>query len=250
MAGTVEAVGENVTRFEPGDEVFGQGLGTLAEYAAVSEQGLVAKPGRLTMEQAAAVPVAGLTALQGLRDWGDMEQGDRVLVNGASGGVGTFAVQIARALGAEVTAVCSSRNVAQAEEIGATRVVDYTREDFTELAERFDVFFDGPGNRPLSECSRMLEPDGTYVMIGGPKGVWVSPMPRLVAMKLRSLLTGMNTGNGTARRVLGDLMILRDLLESGQINPVIDRNYKLEEAIDALTYQGTFHAMGKIVVTV
>lgn len=250
IAGVVEAVGRDVTRFAPGDEVFGESTSTLAGFAAVAEEGLVTKPANLTFEEAAAVPVAGLTALQGLRDWGGIEPGDRVLVNGASGGVGTFAVQIAKALGANVTAVCSTRNVEQSREIGADRVIDYTREDFVEVGDSYDLLFDGPGNRSLAECRRALRPGGKYVLIGGPKGRWVGPVPRLAGMIVRSLLTDLEIGNGVANRDVDDLEILRDMLESGQVVPVIDRNYKFEEVIEALEYQGTFHARGKIVITV
>lgn len=250
VAGIVEAVGREVSRFAPGDEVFGQSVATLAEFVAVSESGLVAKPANLTFEEAAAVPVAALTALQGLRDWGGMEAGESILINGASGGVGTFAVQIAKALGAEVIGVCSTRNVEQARQIGADRVIDYTREDFVQAGDSYDLVFDGPGNRSLGECSSVLKPGGTYVLFGGPKARWIGPLPRLVGMYVRSILTDLEVGNGIAERDLDDLEILRGMLESGEVTPVIDRNYKLEEAVEALEYQGTFHARGKIVITV
>jgi NADPH:quinone reductase-like Zn-dependent oxidoreductase len=251
VAGIVEAVGKDVTRFRPGDEVFGATVGSLAEYAVVSEDGLVAKPSNLTFEEAAAVPIAALTALQGLRDWGGMKEGDRVLINGASGGVGTFAVQIAKALGAsEVTGVCSTRNMEAAKELGADRVIDYTREDFTRTGDHYDVVFDGPGNRSLRDLRRILAPGAVHVLIGGPKGGWVQPIPFLLKMKVAGMFFDFEAANDTAERKLEDLETLRSWLESGEVRPVIDRNYKLDEVPDALTYQGEFHASGKVVVTV
>lgn len=252
IAGTVEAVGRDVTEFRPGDAVFGEAFGGgAAEYVAVSESGLVAKPDNVTFEEAAAVPVAGLTALQGLRDWGGMKPGADVLIIGASGGVGTFAIQIAKALEASnITGVCSTHNVETARALGADRVVDYTREDYLEHEGSYDVVFDGPGSRPLLSHRQILEPDGTYVLIGGPKGDWVAPLPRLLAMRLASLFGLMRVGNDTASRNKEDLTLLRNWLETGDIRSVIDRNCKLDEAADALAYQGTFHARGKIVLTV
>jgi NADPH:quinone reductase-like Zn-dependent oxidoreductase len=251
VAGIVEAIGKDVTRFRPGDEVFGETVAALAEYAVVSEDGLVAKPSNLTFEEAAAVPVAALTALQGLRDWGGMKAGDRVLINGASGGVGTFAVQIAQALGAsEVTGVCSTRNAQTAKELGADRVIDYTREDFTRTGNQYDVVFDGPGNRSLRDLRRILAPGAVHVLIGGPKGGWVQPFPFLLKMKVAGIFFDFKAANDTAERKLEDLETLRSWLESGEVRPVIDRNYKLDEALDALIYQGEFHATGKVVVTV
>ena len=251
VAGIVEAVGKDVTRFRPGDEVFGETVAALAEYAVVSENGLVAKPSNLTFEEAAAVPVAALTALQGLRDWGGMKEGDRVVINGASGGVGTFAVQIAKALGAsEVTGVCSTRNMQTAKELGADRVIDYTREDFTRTGDQYDVVFDGPGNRSLRDLRRILAPGAVHVLIGGPKGGWVQPIPVLLKMKVAGVFFDFEAANDTAERKLEDLETLRSWLESGEVRPVIDRNYKLDEVLDALAYQGEFHATGKVVVTV
>lgn len=251
IAGIVEAVGSEVTAFEPGDSVFGEALGGgLAEYVAVAEDALVAKPPNVTFEEAAAVPVAGLTALQGLRDWGGMEAGDDVLIIGASGGVGTFALQVARALGAShITGVCSTRNVEAAHALGADTVVDYTGEELSNIGREYDVIFDGPSSQPISVYRHLLKPDGVYVLIGGPKGDWLAPLPRVAALRLASLFNGMNVGNGIAKRSKADLSTLRDWLESGQVESVIDRNYKLEEAAEALVYQGTFHARGKIIVT-
>jgi NADPH:quinone reductase-like Zn-dependent oxidoreductase len=251
VSGIVEAVGKDVTRFQPGDEVFGMTIAALAEYVVVSENGLVAKPSNLSFEEAAAVPVAALTALQGLRDWGGMDEGARVLINGASGGVGTFAVQIARALGAsDVTGVCSPRNVATAKALGADRVIDYTKDDFTRSGDRYDLVFDGPGNRSFRDLRHVLAPGATYVLIGGPKGGWLQPIPVLLKMKLLAMIFNFETANDTAKRELEDLETLRAWLESGEVRPVIDRNYKLDEVPDALTYQGEFHATGKVVITV
>lgn len=251
VAGTVEAVGRGVKRLKPGDEVFGETAGTFAEYVAVSEKALALKPANVSFEEAAAVPVAGLTALQGLRDWGKMKAGQKVLINGASGGVGTFAVQIARALGAgEVTGVCSTRNVETAGELGADRVIDYTREDFTKTGERYDLVFDGPGNRSFRDLRDILAPGAVYVLIGGPKGGWIQPIPVLVKMKLLAMFNDFEAANDVAESRLDDLQILADWLQSGQVRSVIDRNYKLDEVPDALTYQGDFHATGKVVVTV
>jgi NADPH:quinone reductase-like Zn-dependent oxidoreductase len=249
VAGTVEAVGAAVTEFAPGDEVFGEAMGGAhAEFVAVAEEGLVAKPDGLTFEEAAAVPLAAGTALQSLRDRGQIRPGHQVLINGASGGVGTYAVQIAKAMGAQVTAVCSTRNVETARSLHADRVIDYTLEDFVEEGREYDLIFDVPGNRPLSMLRRMLKPGGVYLMIGGAKGNW-APLPRLLAMSMSSLF-GMKAATPTYVRSKSDLLILRDWLDSGVIAPVIDRNYKLSELPEALMYQGTFHARGKIVVTV
>lgn len=218
---------------------------------AVSPDGLVSKPDEVSFEQAASVPVAGLTALQGLRDWGAMKAGDDVLIIGASGGVGTYAVQVARALGAShVTGVCSTHNVETARALGADRVYDYTRADFAEDDRKYDVIFDGPGNRALAAFRRLLEANGTYVLVGGSKGDWVGPLPRLAAMRVAALFGLMNVGNGVARTDRNDLETLGAWLDSGEIKSVVDRTYKLEEAADALTYQGTFHARGKIIVTI
>ena len=252
FAGVVEAVGEEVTRFRPGAEVLGEsGVGAMAEFVAVPEEALVDKPATVTFEEAAAAPIAGLTALQALRDWGGMDTGNDVLIVGASGGVGTYAIQIARALGANhITAVCSTGNVEMARSLGADQVIDYTREDYTEHGRQYDVILDGPGNRPLRRNRRLLAPGGTYVLVGGRKGDWVTPFPTIVKNLLANLVGYANTRKGFAERTEQDLTMLRDWLESGVIRSVIDRNYKLEEGPEALTYQGTFHARGKIVVTI
>ena len=251
VAGVVEAVGENVTRFQAGDEVFGETAGSFAEFVTASEQNLAPKPHNISFEQAAAVPVAGLTALQGLRDWGGMQSGQRVLINGASGGVGTFAVQIAKALGAgEVTGVCSTRNVEMARELGADRVIDYTKRDFTRTGDRYDLVLDGPGNRSFRDLRRILAPGAVHVLVGGPKGGWVQPIPTLLKMKTLAMFVDFEAANDTARADADDLKILGDWLGSGEIRSVIDRNYKLDEVPDALAYQGEFHARAKLVVTV
>jgi NADPH:quinone reductase-like Zn-dependent oxidoreductase len=251
LAGVVAAVGEGVGRFTPGDEVFGAGTGTLAEYAAVPEDGLVAKPARLSFEQAAAVPVAALTALQGLRDRGRVQPGQRVLINGASGGVGTFAVQIAKALGAEVTGVCSTRNVAMVASLGADQVIDYTREDFTRNGQRYDLLLDIAGNRSWSECKRVLTPNATLVVVGGPKANrWIGPLGGLAKLRLAALRSSQKVTFFLASITKADLLVLQELLEAGTVTPVIDRRYGLGEVADAFRYLGEGHAQGKVVVSV
>lgn len=253
IAGVVEAVGKNVTELQPGDEVFGESPagGGLAEFLAIESKRVVHKPAGTTFEAAASVGVAGFTALQGLRDWGEMEPGDEVLIVGASGGVGTYAVQIAKNLGAShVTGVCSTRNVDTARSLGADLVIDYQKEDFVETGRQYDLIFDVPGNRRLSDLRLLLKPGGKYVQIGGAKGDWFGPIPRIIRMGLASLVGYMKSGFGVATASREDLVLLRDWLESGQLRTIIDRNYKLDEAADALTYQGTFHAQGKIVITI
>ena len=252
FAGTVEAVGKDVTQFEPGDEVFGGKAGAFAEYVCVPEDGpVVPKPTDVTFEQAAAVPIAGLTALQGLRDKGRLRAGQKVLVNGASGGVGTFAVQIAKALGAEVTGVCSTRNVEMVRSIGADHVVDYTQEDFTLRGLRYDLMLDNIGNRSWSECRRVLADKATLVAIGGPKtNRWLGPLGRLAAMRLASLFTSQTAVFFVAKFNKPDLAALHDLLADGKVTPVIDRTYPLSETPAALMYLGEGHVRGKVVVTV
>ncbi len=251
VAGTVEAVGAGVSELAPGDEAFGWSRGgSLAEYVCVPADQLVPKPAEVTFEQAAAVPVAAFTALQGLRDKGRIRPGQKVLVNGASGGVGTFAVQLATWFGAEVTGVCSPPNVDTVRSLGATRVIDYSREDFTESGERYDVVLDIAGNRSLSECRSVLTPDGTYVLVGGPKGRWLGPLPRLLHALLLSRLVRQRLVSYIAQETRQDLLLLQGLLAAGTLTPVIDRTYPLDDAAAALAYQGAGHARGKIVVTV
>jgi NADPH:quinone reductase-like Zn-dependent oxidoreductase len=251
LAGVVAAVGGNVARFKPGDEVFGTGTGTLAECVAAAEGALVAKPANLSFEQAAAVPVAALTALQGLRDKGRVQPGHRVLINGASGGVGTFAVQLAKALGAEVTAVCSTRNVDTARSLGADRVIDYTREDFTGTDRRHHLLLDVAGSRSWSACQRVLEPRATLVLVGAPKGSrLLGPLGHIAKVRLASLRASQRVVFFISKSTPEDLTTLRELLEAGTVTPVVERTYALGEAAHALRYLGEGHARGKLVVTV
>ena len=250
VAGRVEAVGGKVTQFKPGDDVFGSAQGTLAEYACASEQRLVAKPDNLTFPQAASVPIAAVTALQALRDSAKVQSGQRVLINGASGGVGTFAVQIAKSLGAHVTGVCSTRNVEMVKSIGADEVIDYTKSDFTAGAQRYDAIVDMVGNQSLSASRRVLNPNGIYVMVGGPKGVWVAPMDRMLGAKVTSWFVSQKMGMMLAQLNKKDLGVLRDLLQSGKVKPVIDRTYPLAQVPEAITYLEAGHARGKVVIAV
>ncbi len=251
LAGTVEAVGRSVTRFQVGDEVFGETVGgACAELVAAPEGTLVHKPGNVSFEQAAAVPVAGLTALQGLRDSGKIRSGHEVLVIGASGGVGTFAVQIAKALGAQVTAVCSTRNVDQARAIGADHVIDYTMDDFLREERRYDLILDIAGTRGLFELGRVLQPEGRYVVIGSPKGRWIRPLPRMFGVMMVSRIIGKKMVLGREEANRADLEVLGELLESGKVTPVIDRTYPLIDTVDAVSYLAEGHARGKIVVSV
>jgi NADPH:quinone reductase-like Zn-dependent oxidoreductase len=250
LAGEVAAVGEGVGRFTPGDEVFGAGTGTLAEYAAVPEDGLVAKPARLSFEQAAAVPVAALTALQGLRDRGRVQPGQRVLINGASGGVGTFAVQIAKALGAEVTGVCSTRNVAMVASLGADQVIDYTREDFTRIGRSYHLLLDVAGSRSWPECRQVLAPLARFVMVGAPKGsALLGPLGHIIGVRLASLRASQKVVFFISRPDRQDLVALQELLEAGTVTPVVERTYELPEAADAFRYLGEGHAQGKLVIS-
>jgi NADPH:quinone reductase-like Zn-dependent oxidoreductase len=253
MAGSVEAVGKNVTEFRPGDEVFG-GLderGTLAEYVSIRYDGAVlAKPAGLTFEQAASVPVAAVTALQALRDKGRVQAGHKVLVNGASGGVGTFAVRLAKAFGAEVTGVCSTRNLEMVASIGADQVIDYTREDFTRAGRRYDLLVDIAGNRTLAETRRVLAPKGVLVGVGGPdKGRWTGPLGRSVTMAVLSPAVSQRMVFFLARQNKADLAVLRELLQAGKITPVIDRAYPLGQAAEAIGYLEQGHARGKVAIT-
>ncbi len=251
VAGRVEAVGADVTQFAPGDEVFGEiEGGAYAEYVAVPAHDIVLKPANLTFQEAAAVPVAGLTALQGLREHGRLQSGHKVLINGASGGVGTFAVQVAKALGAEVTAVCSTANVEMVRSIGADHVIDYYREDFTKTGRRYDLMFDVAGNRSVADCKSMLEPGGTYVPVGGRMGRVLGPLPRLVRAALAFRFGNQRLAWFVARMDQEDMTFLAELLESGQLKPVIENTYSLTEAATALRHVGGGHAKGKNVITV
>lgn len=254
FSGTVEAVGRNVTRFRPGDDVFGGKTGAFAEYVAVREDGGVArKPASLTFEEAAAVPIAAITALQGLRDLGKVGPGRTVLVNGASGGVGTFAVQIARALGATVAGVCSTRNVELVRSLGADRVFDYTREDFAASGERYDVLLDNVGNRSLSDCRRVLKPEGSYVLVGGgapdDQGL-LGPLAWIAQIYLADRFVSQRVSMLVAKLKPDDLAILGDLAQAGRMKPVIDRRYALREIAEAVRYLETGRARGKVVLAV
>ena len=251
LAGVVEAVGGNVTRLEPGDEVFGAGTGTLAEYVTVPEDALVLKPAKVSFEQAAAVPVAGLTALQGLRDKGRIQPGQQVLINGASGGVGTFAVQIAKALGAEVTGVCSTRNLDLVASLGADQVIDYTKEDFTRNDRRYDLLFDVAGSRSWAACRRVLTQRATLVMVGAPKGNrLLGPLDHLGKVRLASLRASQKVLFFISKSRNQDLAALQHLLQAGTVTSVVERSYPLSETADALRYLGEGHAQGKLVISV
>jgi len=250
FAGTVEAVGKDVTHVAPGDDVFGARSGALAEYVTVRDA-VVAKPANLTFEEAAAVPVAAITALQGLRDKGRLEAGQQVLINGASGGVGTFAIQIAKALGAEVTAVCSTGNVEQARSLGADHVIDYTREDFTHSERRYDLLLDVAGGKSWSQLRRVLTQDATVVIVGAQKRRLVGPIGHIVRLRVASLLRGSQKAVFfIAKTNRADMEILRELLETRKVKPVVDRTYELAETADAFRYLGEGHARGKVIVTV
>jgi NADPH:quinone reductase-like Zn-dependent oxidoreductase len=251
IAGRVEAVGGNVKQFQPGDEVFGDispnVRGGFAEYACARENLLALKPANLSFEQAAAVPMAALTALQGLRNKGRIQPGQKVLIQGASGGVGTFAVQLAKSFGAEVTAVCSTRNLETARSLGADHVIDYTREDFTQNGQQYDLILGVNGYHPLSAYQRALTPRGIYIMAGG------AAAQIFQAMLLGSWMSktgGRKMGNVTAQPSQPDLLTLKALLEAGKVVPVIDRCYPLREAPEALRYLGAGHARGKVVISV
>lgn len=249
VSGTVVAVGADVTRFQPGDEVFGEiGAGAYAELAKASEDHLAAKPENVSFEASGAVGVAGLTALQGLRDLLGVQAGQEVLINGASGGVGTYAVQIAKALGAEVTAVCSARNVDQASGLGADRVVDYQKRDITRTDQRFHAMFDIAGTHPVRDYKRLLADGGTYLMVGGPKGDWLGPIPRLLRGAFVFAVGGKTQRFFVAKSRADDLIELGVLLSSGQIRSVIEDVFPLPEVAIALDRQGEFHARAKTLV--
>jgi NADPH:quinone reductase-like Zn-dependent oxidoreductase len=250
LAGRVEAVGSAVTDLQPGDEVFGTSGGSWAEYTAAREVRLVRKPPNVTFEEAAAVPIAGLTALQALRDHGGVEPGQRVLINGASGGVGTYAVQLAKVLGAEVTAVCSTRNVEQAASLGADRVVDYTKDDFTRIGVLHDLMLDIAGSRPFRQFRRVLTPKATVVVVGGPMNVRLGPLPHLGGTLFSGLVRSQKVKFFVAQITTEDLAFLADLLEAGKVKSVIDRHYDLNHMSDAFEYFGQGHARAKVVITV
>jgi NADPH:quinone reductase-like Zn-dependent oxidoreductase len=251
VAGTVEAVGTGVTRFQPGDEVFGASTGSYAEYAAADEDALALKPANLSFEQAAAVPMAGLVALQALRDHGNVQAGQKVLINGASGGIGTFAVQIAKALGAEVTAVASTRNMDLVRSIGADHVIDYTKEDFTRSGKQYDFILDNVSNHSLSELRRALTPTGTLIPNGGNFGNrWFAGGGRIVRGTVLFRFGNQKLGNFLVSMTHEDLVVLKDLIEAGKVTPVIDRAYPLSETAQAMDHVGQGHARGKVAITV
>lgn len=250
LAGVVEAAGRNVTQFRPGDEVFGAAKGAYAEYACAREDKIAPKPANVSFEQAAAVPVAGLTALQALRDTARLQAGETLLINGAAGGVGTFAVQIAKAFGAEVTAVCSTKNVELVRSLGASHVIDYTGEDFTASGRRFDVILDCIGNHSLTACRRVMTPRGRYAVVGGPDAGWMAPLPFILKVMLLSPFVSQKMGPVMASLSRADLTVLKELIESGKVTPSIDRSYPLHGTAEAIRYVETKHARGKVVIAV
>jgi NADPH:quinone reductase-like Zn-dependent oxidoreductase len=252
-AGTVEAVGKNVTDFKPGDEVYGNKFGAFAEYVVATDKALALKPVNLTFEQSASLPVAAITALQALRDHGKLQPGQKVLINGASGGVGTFAVQIAKSFDAEVTGVCSGRNAEMVRSLGADHVIDYTKEDFTGRAERYDLILDNVGSQPLSGFRRVLVPKGKYIVIGG-GGVndsrWAGPMIGVIKMLMLKPFVSQEMKMMLAEMNGKDLTVLTDLIQAGKVKPVIDRTYPSSQLPEAMRYLEEGHARGKVVVTV
>jgi NADPH:quinone reductase-like Zn-dependent oxidoreductase len=253
FAGIVESVGSNVKQIKSGDAVFGGRSGAFAEFVSVPEdKQIVLKPANVTFEEAAAVPIAGITALQALRDGGHVEPGQSVLINGAGGGVGTFAVQIAKSFGASVTAVTSTRNLEMVSEIGADEVIDYTTQDFTNSGHRYDLMIDIAGNRSWSECKRVLHPKSSFVIVGGlSKKPWLGPLSHSASLSVVSFGSSQHVVPlFTAKLSKEDLVILRGLLESGKVKPVIDRTYPLSETAEAIRYLELGHARGKVVITV
>jgi NADPH:quinone reductase-like Zn-dependent oxidoreductase len=250
FAGTVEAVGKSVTRFKPGDAVFGGADGAVAEYVVVREsRGVALKPDNMSFEQAASVAIAAITALQGLRDKGAIKPGQKVLINGASGGVGTFAVQIAKHFGAEVTGVCSTRNVELVRSLGADHVIDYTQEDFAKGGVRYDIILDNVANRSLSDMRRVLTPTGHLVIVGGAKGDWIGPLvPPLKAVMMQPFVD-QKLGMFIARLEQSDMQFLGELMQAGKVTPVIDRRYALSEVTKAMEYLEAGRARGKVIVS-
>ncbi|HSA98899.1 MAG TPA: NAD(P)-dependent alcohol dehydrogenase [Candidatus Nitrosotenuis sp.] len=247
MAGRIETVGKNVKQFQPGDEVFGMVKGSFAEYTCAPESALAMKPVHTSFHEAAAIPMAAITALQGLRDEGQIRAGQKVLINGASGGVGTFAVQIAKSFGTEVTAVCSTRNLEQARSIGADHVIDYTEEDFTKNGQQYDLILAANGYHSLSDYKRALTPKGIYIMAGG------SMAQMFQSMLMGSIMSetgGRKMSGVSAKRNQNDLVFIKELFEAGKVKSIIDRRYPLSEAAEALRYLGEGHARGKVVISI
>lgn len=250
VAGEVEAVGSNVTQFKPGDEVFGGCRGAFAEYVCVPESGLVNKPDNVTFEQAAAAPIAALAALQALRAKGQIRPGQKILINGASGGIGTFAVQIAKSFGAEVTGVCSAKNVDMVRSIGAGAVIDYTREDFTTGAQRYDVILDCIGNHSLSALRGVLNRDGRCIAVGGPSGKWmIGALGRALMTLVVSRFVSQKVVTFLGKLKKEDLAEMAELMKAGKVTPVIDRRYSLSEVPEAVGYLEGGHARGKVIIT-
>jgi NADPH:quinone reductase-like Zn-dependent oxidoreductase len=249
FSGVVEAVGKDVSDFKPGDEVFGGRGGAFAEYVSV-KKAIVHKPANVTFEEAAAVPTAGITALQGLRDHGKIQPGQKVLINGASGGVGSFAVQIAKAFGAKVTAVCSAQNVEHARSLGADHVIDYTKDDFTRSNQQYDLLLDIAGSQSWFKCRRVLKPEATVVIIGGPRTPLIGPLGHVIRMKLASLGSKRTVVFFIAQFNREDMLALKDLLETGKVKPFVEKTYPLAQIADAMRHFGAGHVQGKIVVTV
>jgi NADPH:quinone reductase-like Zn-dependent oxidoreductase len=249
VAGVVEAVGKDVTQFKSGDEVFGSCRGAFAEYACTSESALVMKPDNVTFEQAASVPVAAYTALQSFRDKGHIQPGHKVLINGAAGGVGTFAVQVAKSFDADVTGVCSTRNLDMVRSLGADKVIDYTREDFTKSGQRYDLILDCIGNHSLLACRRVLNPKGIYIAVGGPGGRWmIRGMARLITALVLSRFVSQKLVMVLAKPNKEDLIIMRELMKAGKVTPVIDKRYSLGEVPEAIRYLEEGHARGKVII--
>ena len=248
VAGEVVAVGRGVTQFKPGDAVFGAGTGTFAEYARAAEIKLATKPESVTFEQAAVMPIAGLTALQGLRDKGGLQPGEKVLINGAAGGIGTFAVQIAKSFGADVTGVCSTKNIELVRSLGADRVIDYTREDFTEDSQRYDLLLDNVGNRTLSDMKRVLKPNGKCIMAGAPKTL-SAVFARIFEAFARSLFLRQKFTFFVAKIKKDDLTTLCELTKAEKLTPVIDRQYPLADTSAAIAYVEEGHARAKVIIT-
>jgi NADPH:quinone reductase-like Zn-dependent oxidoreductase len=251
VAGEVEAVGRTVTRFKPGDAVFGSARGAFAEYVCAGESHLALKPVNITFDQAAAVPIAGLTALQGVRDKGRIQRGQKVLINGAAGGVGTFAVQIAKSFGAEVTGVCSTPGVELVRSIGADHVIDYTQDDCTFSTQRYDLVLDCVGSRPLSAWQRVMPAHATFVPIGvRPGGHWIGPLPSLLKLLVSSRFASQKVVFFVAKLTPEDLNVLKELMEANTVTPVIDRSFAFGETAEAIRYLKEGHARGKVVVRI
>jgi NADPH:quinone reductase-like Zn-dependent oxidoreductase len=252
LAGVVDSVGAGVTTLKPGDEVFGTAKGTLAELVVATEgRSIAPKPSNLSFEEAAAVPVAALTALQALRDRAHVQAGQEILINGAAGGVGSFTVQIAKAFDTSVTAVCSSRNVDMVRSLGADRVIDYTKEDFTRDVGRFHVMIDVAGSRPWSEVKRVLRPDAMVVIVGGPKTSRAfGPLAHMLQMTAGSAFASQKTTFFISKENVSDLMAIKEMIEAGKVKPVVEKTYPLDEVAEALTYLGIGHARGKLVISI